>query len=109
MNPLDKVALPPLVVTTTSFAPAVVRVGTLQVRPVEKPTTTDVQALPPTVTVVLPAINELPTIVTEAWPVPVPELGVMLVMVGAGGMTGAPVAYVWPAGRLASRPHFQAR
>ena len=80
MNALGLVATPPVVVTTTSFAPAA-PTGVTAVMEVAV-TTTLVAATPPTFTVA-PAIKFVPAIVMGVPGVSGPDAGNTLVIVGA--------------------------
>ncbi len=79
-------------VTTTSAAPAVWE-GVVAVIDVLPTTTTFVAATPPMVTVA-PETNPVPPIVTDVPPAVVPELGEMVVTVGAA------LLYVYPLARV---------
>ena len=76
-------AVPPGVVTTTGFAPAV-PVGVTAVMVVVEVTFSAVAATPPTVTLVVPATKFVPVIVIDVPPRVEPLVGVTDVMVGAG-------------------------
>ena len=82
MNALVLVAVPPAVVTVTSFAPAV-PAGVLAVIEVALTTTILVAETPPTFTLVAP-VKLVPVMVIEVPPNVVPELGLTLVIVGNG-------------------------
>jgi len=77
------VAVPPGVVTATSFAPAV-PAGVTAVIEVALTTTTLVAAAPPTVTVVAP-VKLVPVMVMGVPPRVVPLVGLTVVMVGTAG------------------------
>ena len=82
MNPFVDVAEPvSLLVTTTFLAPAD-PAGVVQVIDVAETTVTDVQALPPTVTVA-PDTKFVPVMVIAVPPAVDPEVGAIDVMVGA--------------------------
>ena len=82
MNPFVDVAEPvSLLVTTTFLAPAL-PAGVVQVIDVAETTVTDVQALPPTVTVA-PAAKFVPVMVIAVPPAVLPEVGEIEPMVGA--------------------------
>ena len=74
-------AVPPGVVTTTGFAPAV-PAGVTAVMVVEEFTTTLVATSPPTVTVVRLATKFVPVIVINVPPIVEPLVGVTAVIVG---------------------------
>ena len=75
-------AVPPAVVTVTSFAPAV-PAGVLAVIEVALTTTILVAETPPTFTLVAP-VKLVPVMVIEVPPNVVPDVGETLVMVGTG-------------------------
>ena len=81
VNALALVAVPPTVVTATSFAPAV-PAGVTAVMEVELTTTTLVAATPPTFTVA-PVIKFVPAIVIDVPAVSGPDVGDTLAMVGS--------------------------
>ena len=81
INALGKVAVPPAVVTTTSFAPAA-PAGVTAVIDVSLTTTTLVAGLPPTVTLLAP-VKLVPVIVMAVPPAIDPDDGLTLVIVGA--------------------------
>ena len=81
INALDKVAVPPAVVTATSFAPAA-PAGVTAVIDVSLTTTTLVAGLPPTVTLLAP-VKLVPVIVMAVPPAIDPDDGLTLVIVGA--------------------------
>ena len=81
INALGKVAVPPAVVTTTSFAPAA-PAGVTAVIDVSLTTTTLVAATPPTVTLD-PPIKFVPVIVIAVPPVMSPTFGLTDEIVGA--------------------------
>ena len=76
-------AVPPGVVTTTGFAPAV-PVGVTAVMVVVEVTFSAVAATPPTVTLVVPATKFVPVIVISVPPRVDPLVGLTDVIVGAG-------------------------
>ena len=82
MNALVLVAVPPAVVTETSFAPAV-PAGVLAVIELALTTTILVAETPPTFTLVAP-VKLVPVMVIEVPPNVVPDVGETLVMVGTG-------------------------
>jgi len=84
--PVDVVVPVSELVTTTFLAPAL-PAGVVQVIDVAETTVTDVQALPPTVTVA-PAAKFVPVIVIAVPPAVLPEVGEIEPMVGAD-TTGA--------------------
>ena len=71
---------PPGVVRTTFTAPAVLA-GVRQVTDVALPTTTEVAAVPPKVTDVVP-VRLVPVIVTDVLPAAGPLAGLIVVIVG---------------------------
>ena len=79
--PVDVVVPGSLLVTTTFLAPTV-PAGVVQVIDVAETTVTDVQALPPTVTVA-PAAKFVPVMVIAVPPAVLPVAGEMPVTVGA--------------------------
>ena len=81
INALGKVAVPPAVVTATSFAPAA-PAGVTAVMDVSLTTTTLVAATPPTVTLD-PPIKFVPVIVIAVPPVMSPTFGLTEEIVGA--------------------------
>ena len=81
MNPFEKPAVPPGVVTDTDFAPAV-PAGVVAVTVVGFTTVTEVAATPPIVTAVAP-VKFVPVIVTAVPPAVGPELGLTDTIVGA--------------------------
>ena len=82
VNAFALVAVPPSVVTATLCAPAA-PAGVTAVIEVALTTTTLVAAAPPTVTLVAP-VKFVPVIVIAVPPLIEPEIGLTLVMVGAG-------------------------
>ena len=84
MNALVLVAVPPAVVTVTSFAPAL-PAGVIAVMEVALTTTILVAETPPTFTLVAP-VKLVPLMVIEVPPNVVPDVGLTLVMVGTGTM-----------------------
>ena len=81
INALGKVAVPPAVVTATSFAPAA-PAGVTAVIDVSLTTTTLVAGLTPTVTLLAP-VKFVPVIVMAVPPAIDPDDGLTLVIVGA--------------------------
>ena len=81
VNPPVLVAVPPTVVTATSFAPTT-PAGVIAVIEVAVATTL-VAATPPTFTVVVPVIKFVPVMVNAVAPVSGPDAGNTLVIVGA--------------------------
>ena len=90
------VALPPIVVSTTSFAPAV-PAGVTAVTDVALTTLTLVAAVPPTVTLLVP-VKLVPVIVIVVPPEDEPDVGATVVMVGAATYVNAPVWVTLPPG-----------
>ncbi len=84
VNAFTAVAVPPRVVTTTYFAPAV-PAGVSAVMEVLDTTTRFVAATPPTVTLLAP-VKLVPVMVMAVAPKVVPEFGLTLEIVGAGVM-----------------------
>ncbi len=76
-------AVPPGVVTTTCFAPAV-PAGVTAVMVVVEVTFSAVAATPPTVTLVVPATKFVPVIVIDVPPIVEPLVGLTDVILGAG-------------------------
>ena len=84
MNALLLLAVPPAVVTVTSFSPAL-PAGVIAVMEVALTTITLVAETPPTFTLVAP-VKLVPLMVIEVPPNVVPDVGLTLVMVGTGTM-----------------------
>lgn len=81
MKPPVLVTEPPVAVSTTSTAPAAFA-GVVAVQVVDELHETPVAAVPPNVTLLVPE-RSVPVIVTVVPPATGPELGAMLVIVGA--------------------------
>ena len=81
LKPPLKVPEIELGLVTTIFAAPTERAGVVQVNDVEEIKTTDVQELPPTVTVA-PETKLLPVMVIDVPPAPLPEFGETLDTVG---------------------------
>ena len=90
------VTSPPIVVSTTSFAPAV-PAGVTAVTDVALTTLTLVAAVPPTVTLLVP-VKLVPVIVIVVPPSDEPDVGATVVMVGAATYVNAPVWVTLPPG-----------
>ncbi len=84
MNALLLLAVPPAVVTVTSFSPAL-PAGVIAVMEVALTTITLVAETPPTFTLVAP-VKLVPLMVIEVPPNVGPDVGLTLVMVGNGTM-----------------------
>ena len=82
MNALLLLAVPPAVVTVTSFSPAL-PAGVIAVMEVALTTITLVAETPPTFTLVAP-VKLVPLMVIEVPPNVVPDVGLTLVIVGNG-------------------------
>ena len=82
MKPPVVVADPVSELVTTTFLAPTVPAGVVQVIEVAETNVTDVQALPPTVTVA-PGAKFVPVIVIDVPPAVLPEVGAIDVMVGA--------------------------